>query len=53
VAITAQNSPLWEALAGAFADGRTVLGAQLFRQVVYRKPREKARSASPRISDSL
>jgi len=39
VAITAQNSPLWEALAGAFlVTGLvTVLGAHIVPQVVYRK----------------
>src|SRR6478609_7472907 len=39
VAITAQNSPLWEALAGAFllTGLATVLGAHIVPQVVYRK----------------
>jgi len=39
VAITAQNSPLWEALAGAFllTGLVTVLGAHIIPQVVYRK----------------
>jgi putative hemolysin len=39
VAITAQNSPLWEGLAGAFllTGLVTVLGAHIVPQVVYRK----------------
>jgi putative hemolysin len=39
VAITAQNSPLWEALAGGFllTGLTTVLGAHIVPQVVYRK----------------
>jgi putative hemolysin len=39
VAITAQNSPMWEALAGAFllTGLATVLGAHIVPQVVYRK----------------
>lgn len=39
VAITAQNSPLWEALAGAFllTGLMTVLGAHIIPQIVYRK----------------
>src|SRR5207244_7311600 len=39
VAITAQNSPLWEGLAGAFllTGLVTVLGAHIIPQVVYRK----------------
>jgi CBS domain containing-hemolysin-like protein len=39
VAITAQNSPLWEALAGAFllTGLATVLGAHIVPQIVYRK----------------
>jgi CBS domain containing-hemolysin-like protein len=39
VAITAQNSPMWEALAGAFllTGLVTVLGAHIVPQVVYRK----------------
>jgi CBS domain containing-hemolysin-like protein len=39
VAITAQSSPLWEALAGAFllTGLSTVLGAHIIPQIVYRK----------------
>ncbi|HSP68829.1 MAG TPA: hypothetical protein VLN48_13970, partial [Bryobacteraceae bacterium] len=39
VAITVQNSPLWEALAGAFllTGLATVLGAHIIPQIVYRK----------------
>lgn len=39
VAITVQNSPLWEALAGAFllTGLTTVLGAHIIPQIVYRK----------------